>query len=38
MDSFCTDPMNCTDDGFCNQFLEGCQCADCTNVANCTNN
>jgi hypothetical protein len=36
-DMFCTDPANCTDDGFCNQFVEGCQCADCTNVPNCAN-
>ncbi len=34
-DSFCTDPTNCTDDGFCDQFNEGCQCADCTTVPNC---
>ena len=36
MDAFCTDPLNCTDDGFCDQFLEGCQCADCAGlVPNC---
>ncbi len=36
MDAFCTDPLNCTDDGFCNQFIEGCQCADCAGlVPNC---
>ncbi len=36
MDAFCTDPQNCSDDGFCNQFLEGCQCADCAGlVPNC---
>ncbi len=34
-DMFCTDPANCTDDGFCDQFIEGCQCADCTAVPNC---
>ena len=34
-DAFCTDPDNCTDDGFCDQFLEGCQCDDCGAVPNC---
>jgi hypothetical protein len=36
-DMFCTDPANCTDDDFCDQFNEGCQCADCAMVPNCTN-
>jgi hypothetical protein len=34
-DAFCTDTANCTDDDFCDQFLEGCQCADCAAVPNC---
>ncbi len=34
-DAFCTDAANCSDDGFCDQFVEGCQCADCTGVPNC---
>jgi hypothetical protein len=34
-DAFCTDPANCTDNGFCDQFVEGCQCADCVAVPNC---
>ena len=34
-DAFCSDPMNCTDDGSCDPFNEGCQCADCAAHPEC---
>jgi hypothetical protein len=34
-DAFCMNPANCVDDGFCDQYNEGCVCADCTGVPNC---
>jgi hypothetical protein len=33
-DEFC---MACNEDGFCDQFLENCACADCSTVPNCMN-
>jgi hypothetical protein len=36
-DSICGDPTGCLDDGKCDEFYEGCQCADCKSVANCAN-
>lgn len=30
------DPLACTDDGFCDQAREGCVCADCSAVSNCS--
>ncbi|MBK8255429.1 MAG: hypothetical protein IPK82_22560 [Polyangiaceae bacterium] len=37
-DPACTDPelKNCDDDGDCNFFLEGCCCADCASLSNCS--
>jgi len=34
-DAFCIDAGNCLNDGFCDQFNEGCVCADCAAVPNC---
>jgi len=34
-DAYCSDPTNCFDDGICDQFNEGCVCADCALVPNC---
>jgi hypothetical protein len=34
-DSFCTDPLNCTDDAVCDSFIEGCHCADCAPAMQC---
>lgn len=35
MESFCTDPLSCTDDGTCQLIVEGCQCADCEAASVC---
>lgn len=32
-DSFCG--SNCLDDGVCNPYFEGCQCADCASIPQC---
>src|SRR5690349_6366616 len=37
-DDFCSDPTNCDNNGECNQFFEGCICADCAMVPNCLDN
>jgi hypothetical protein len=37
-DLFCSDPANCTNDGFCNAFVEGCVCADCATHPECLDN
>lgn len=37
-DKACTDPTkdNCTNDGTCDFFLEGCLCDDCASLSNCS--
>ena len=37
-DDFCANPAQCTDDGICDQFNEGCVCTDCVAVPNCVDN
>lgn len=34
-DLFCRDPENCLDNGMCNEFTEGCVCADCADLPVC---
>jgi len=34
-DGWCSDPANCTDDGACSPFNEGCGCADCPGHIEC---
>jgi uncharacterized membrane protein YgcG len=40
LDYYCGDPAdyNCTDDGVCDHYYEGCGCADCWAETNCTDN
>ena len=37
-DFFCKDPDNCTDNGTCQTFVEGCVCADCMTHPECLDN